>query len=330
MRVIALSFIVAAAATAGCRPWGKSGLDPAPAQGKIVAESPSATAPQESGGAVMAYVNGRPIYMEQLHDLLIRDKGMEKARYLVDVELVNQAAAKQDLSADDEETAAEHAETLKEWFPSVSQAGQRERLLEPLLMRGGISRRQWRMTMRLNVLLSKLALPHVQISDTELQAEFKEQYGRRVVVRHIQLSSVSQVQEIIEKLRAGADFADLARNVSENPYTAVQGGLVPPIGPRSEGFAPAFRKAARAMKKVGEISDPIQVQTVFHILYLEKIIEPQDVQYEDVKDSLAHAVRARKLRRLRRRILADLNRNATIEYANAFLKSRRGDTDKGN
>ncbi len=318
----AILILAAAIAVAGCKGGRFFGHRQAvgPPSGVDTETTETTTAPttQPTGGPVMVYVNSRPIYMEQLHGTLVTTFGMRAAQWLIADELVAEAAAERNLTASDEEVRIENERTLNHLFPSAS-ADQRERLLEQLLIRRQLPHRQWEMTMRRNVLLSKLIAPSIEISDEELEDEFAEQYGRKVVVRHIQTTSLGEAQEVLERLRAGADFNGLARRVSKN-RSAADGGLLPPIGPRTKGLAPAMREAALAMKKLGEVSEPIQVMTAFHILYLERIIEPEGVSFEDVKDSLATAVKAKNLRVHGQRLMREMIRNAKIEYVNPILK----------
>jgi len=337
MRRIAFVSLIAAsiAMTApGCsrlRPVASDGPDsPNDADRPQKTEPAALPATRPSGGAVIAYVNGSPIYRAPLQEMLLREYGLAVAHQLVADELVRQALAEKKLpvAVDDEEIRAEHELALRQLFPNLSEAPQRELALEQLLLRKGLSRMLWRRTMRRNVLLGRLAEPRATLSDAELRAEFGEEYGRKVVVRHIQVANLSEAQDVLRRLRAGEDFAKLAASVSKNP-SARNGGLLSPIGPKAEGLPAAMRQAARAMKKVGDISEPVQVGTTFHILRLEEIIEPKDVKFEDVRDRLAAKLRARKIKRLKDRILRELIREAKVEFVDSVLKSQQAKATRG-
>ena len=273
--------------------------------------------------AVMAYVAGEPIYMSELQDLLVRAHGVPVAYELVANELVRQAAQAKGLTASDAEIQAESDRTLRELFPNAQQSDQRERLLGELLQRRGVSAKQWQLVMRRNGLLGKLAAPRVTVGEAEIAEEFRLQYGRKVEVRHIQTVSLASAQDVLKQLGKGADFAELARRVSVNP-SSVEGGLLPPIGPDSRMVPPAIREAALAMTKVGQLSEPIQVETAYHVLRLEKIHPPANVKLSDVKDALARDARARLLRAEQQKVLAELiqaTRNAkSIQYVDPVLK----------
>ncbi len=288
-------------------------------------KTPVATSAPTSAPAVMATVSGRPIYMSDLHDLLVRTHGVSMAYQLVAGELVHQAAEANHVSASDREVQEESDRTLAEMFGQVARGDQREQLLNEWMRQRGMSFKQWQMIMLRNVLLRKLAEPRVNVSDEDLAKEFGRQYGRKVQVRHIQTDSLASAQEALKKLEKGADFAELARKMSVNP-SAADGGLLPPIGQDSRTLPPALTEAALAMKHVGETTDPIQVETSFHILMLEKIIEPQNVKFADVKDKLIQDVRRRRLRSESQKLLGELIQAAQndhrIQYVDPVLRAQ--------
>ena len=105
---------------------------------------------------VMAYVNGTPIYMDDIHELLVRADGLRIALHLVGCKLVEQAAAEHDLTLAEQELEAEHERALQRMFPNVPELSQRQRLFEQLLRRQKIPEKLWLMSVLRNVLLGKL------------------------------------------------------------------------------------------------------------------------------------------------------------------------------
>lgn len=112
----------------------------------------------------------------------------------------------------------------------------------------------------------------VQISDADL----KDRY-RTVTVRHILVDATKRpdaaakkrAEELVAKARAGADFAQLAKQASDDEGTAAKGGLLPPIT-RSDGYVKEFLDAAMRLKNPGDISDPVKSPFGYHIIKLEK------------------------------------------------------------
>jgi hypothetical protein len=275
----------------------------------------------QTGSAVMAMVNDKPIYMSSLHEVLIDAHGMEMAWQLIAMEVVRQELHRKGFSIAASDVLAENDNSLKEVFGEGFNPAEREKLLGQLLGKRGIPRRQWDMTITRNAMLRKLAEPRVKVTDEDLKAQFAEQFGRRVVARHIQTESLAQAQMVLTKLRKPrADFAQLAWKYSRN-RTAKNGGKLPAIGVLTPPEIPtALRKAALAMEKIGQISQPIQVGTVYHILMLEKVISPRTEKFEAVKDKLHATIRARRVNMIRQQILRDLLAKAKVVYAHPSLR----------
>jgi foldase protein PrsA len=280
---------------------------------------------QRGKGPVMAYVNDRPIYMAGLHDILVRANGVKLAQYLIVNELVDQAAAAKGISVTDDDIRKQNALTLKEMFPKIPDNAQRVRLLEQFLVQKNMPRRQWDMVVRRNALVAKLAGKKIEVTEAELRREFGRQFGQQVVIRHIQTASLADAQKVLKLLMDKGDFTQLARKYSTNASSR-NGGLLPPIGKDTARIAPAIREAALAMTKVGEISNPVQAGTTFHILKLERIIEPTKVKFEDVKQELEAAIQWYKAQVIQRLFLTDLVRKAKIQYVDPILKAQ---ADKG-
>lgn len=275
----------------------------------------------------MAYVNGVPLGMDRLYEILLRSHGLEASQRLIAAEVVRQAARREGISIDDADIREETDRTLERIFGTVETSEQRERMLEQFLERFDLTYEQWRLTVRINAYLTKLAAPQVTVSDRELRDEFNRQYERKVVIRHIQTPTLSQAQEILRKLEAGADFESLAFRYSTNA-TGQDGGLLPAVGPNTAGVPPAIRQAALAMNSVGEISEPVQVGTTYHVLRLEEIIPPQDVEFDAVREQVAASVRARKLDELKVQLRRELFAQARVEYVHPTLEGLRAQAER--
>jgi len=304
-------------------------LDSAPADEP---GAPPASNDAQAGGAspqrrVMATVNGQPIYMDALYDLLVRSDGMANARQLIANELVRQEAQRRGVSVSDQEVAEQSKRTLERMFPDIDDPRQLDRLLEQMLVSRGMCRKLWDLTMRRNALLRKLARRNIRVTDAQLRAEYEDTYGRKVQIRHIQTASAQEAQDVLARLAAGEDFAELAKKVSKNA-SARNGGLLPPLGAKTAEVPPAMRKAALEMNKVGQVSGPIQVGASFHILKLEKIIPAENVDFEAVKDELAEKVRSRQLdlaaQALLREMLDKAVTNGQIRFIDPILKQQSG------
>jgi len=300
---------------------------PAPAAtqpGLIAAPDPVVNVPPkpaDPGRDVMAYVNGEPIYMDQLTELLVSGYGMSVAQQLVANEIVRQEAKRKNVSVTGAEVEAEHQRTMDAMFGTVNDANQRQRLLQQLLRRNNVSREQWTMTMRRNALLAKLAVNQVRVTEDDIKVEFDRRYERKVEVQHIQTATLADAQTVLRDLASGTEFTALVTKYSIGP-SADQAGLLTPFGAKDTGTPPALRQVALSMKTIGEVSDPIQVGTAFHILKLLRIIPPKNVKYEDVRATLAAEVSKKKAVALQQDILQILIRGGKLQYVNPVLKSQ--------
>jgi len=295
------------------------------------APAPPASRPADPN--VMAYVNGRPIPMKALVDLLVQDNGLKLSQELLASELVRQEAEKNKVSVTDADVQAESDDAMKRIFGQLPGADQRERMLQQLLVQRGVSKTHWMLSMRRNAMLAKLAEMRVKITEEDLKDEFARQYGRKVVIRHIQLESWTEAQKVRKALEEGGDFVKLAREYSKS-WSAKDGGLLPPIDLKSEFLPPVMRDVALALKKVGEVSQVVQAGTSFHILKLEQVIDPQDVKLETVKDKLTEAVRQRQVAVLKQTIPFELFEKArkenTIQFVDPVLKAGYEEVTEGN
>lgn len=87
--------------------------------------------------------------------------------------------------------------------------------------------------------------------------------------------------EIAKKAQAGADFAALAREHSDDAESKAKGGEYPLIKPDDNSF-PAAAKAAVFALKPGQVTDPVRQPTGFWIFKLEEFIVPP---FEEVKSA---------------------------------------------
>lgn len=117
----------------------------------------------------------------------------------------------------------------------------------------------------------------------------------QVKVRHILLEgNTPEVQKkahaLLEQLRGGADFAQLAKENSADKGSAAKGGE---LGFFARGrMAPEFEEAAFELKKTGELSGVVATQFGLHILQLqERRAAGRLMPFEEVKGALVQEIR---------------------------------------
>jgi parvulin-like peptidyl-prolyl isomerase len=89
-----------------------------------------------------------------------------------------------------------------------------------------------------------------------------------------------QAEDLIDELAGGADFAELAREFSDDPGSGAQGGALgeAPLG----GYVPPFRDAALEAP-LGEIVGPVRSDFGYHII---RVDDRTELAFEDVEQQL--------------------------------------------
>lgn len=155
------------------------------------------------------------------------------------------------------------------------------------------------------------------VTDADVENEARKVYentknniGERGLVRpaHILLQLKQQdpeadknrakttIDSIYSLLKGGADFAELAKQFSQDPGSARNGGLLPWIGP-NQTF-PDFEKVAYSLQE-GEMSAPFLSPAGYHIILMKgrKQLEPYDslrtnilqfLERRNVRESIAN------------------------------------------
>ncbi|MBU6485283.1 MAG: peptidylprolyl isomerase [Betaproteobacteria bacterium] len=93
-----------------------------------------------------------------------------------------------------------------------------------------------------------------------------------------------RVEEARQRLLAGADFATVAREYSDDPKVKENGGAMPLVSAKQ--LAPDFAKGVFALHKIGEISVPIKGPAAWHVVRLDER-KPAGIQsFGEVRDAI--------------------------------------------
>jgi len=103
-----------------------------------------------------------------------------------------------------------------------------------------------------------------------------------VHARHILVETEDEAKQVIEDLKKGADFADLAKKKSKDPGASDGGDLG---FFTKEQMVPEFSNAAFALE-VGKISDPVKSQFGWHVIKVEEKRTRKPPAFDQVKGQL--------------------------------------------
>jgi parvulin-like peptidyl-prolyl isomerase len=168
---------------------------------------------------------------------------------------------------------------------------------------------------------------NIEITDDEIENYIKERgiKSQEVVMVNIQeilVDSLEQVEFILNKLKEGEDFGELARNYSKRKWAASKNGEF--------GYFPTtmydeIGKTAERMN-IGEIFAPIETKDGYSIIkLLDKKIERPDsniVQnFEDLKDKIKAELRQKKFDKERDKLVSTLAQKYVKNINMDLLKS---------
>ena len=159
-----------------------------------------------------------------------------------------------------------------------------------------------------------------KVSDADLKKfydENKDQFktGEQVRVSHILVKTEAEAQNILDQLKKGANFEELAKNNSIDAARARGGD----IGWFGKGSIPEFDKAAFSMK-VGEISGIIKSKFGFHIIKLTGKRPAGIRSFDEAKELIRAKLMTEKQQEILTKLKEDLKKSAKYSIKEDVLK----------
>jgi peptidyl-prolyl cis-trans isomerase C len=325
----------ASAAAAPATPPGAPGI----AGGVPGAVKPAPPEPlsQDKIPAIVAKVNGTEIKKEelvktaeQLHKQMMPGAPETADFYrrvldnLVSRELLLQEAKAAGITATDAEINKQLAD-LKAKFPSPEK-------FQEELKNEGMTEAELTQRARDAFIVQKFVETKIvnglAVSEAEEKAFYDQNQAQmkrpeRVHVRHILVKAdkgasdvekqkaKAKAESLLEKIKAGGDFAKLAEENSDDPGSKVRGGDLGWV-PRGQTVA-GFEAAAFGLKKPNELSGVVETEYGYHIIQL---IEHQDagvVPFAEVKDKIAEFLKQKVQQEKVQQHLKDLRAKGKVE-----------------
>jgi len=151
---------------------------------------------------------------------------------------------------------------------------------------------------RMNVLSESLLQRYLDanpISDADIKAEYDAQVAAappEYHARHILVDDKALAEAIIQKLQAGGDFAELAKQYSKDS-SGKNGGDLGWFSPQS--MVQPFSEAVTKLEKGKFSLVPVQTQFGWHVIQLEDSRPAQLPALEQVKDRVKQLVQRKKV-----------------------------------
>jgi peptidyl-prolyl cis-trans isomerase C len=261
--------------------------------------------------AVAATVNGEPIYTAEV-DRYVREIG---ARFGVDFSKGDAARQRQQVARSVLDQLIERTLILQEARRTgrlASDAAVEDRLrqiaqafpspeeFDRALRQQGVSRAELRDRVRFELtvrrILDDLRVPAP--TDQEARAYFqahREAFDEpeRVRVRHVLLRTEAEARVALARLRAGESFAQVAKELSQDPGTRDRGGEVGLVAPGQT--VPEFEQVAFRLKP-GELSEPVRTSFGYHIVQVTEKLPAKKATWEGVRQQVLELLRENKRR----------------------------------
>ncbi|MEZ4407773.1 MAG: peptidylprolyl isomerase [Polyangiales bacterium] len=243
---------------------------------------------------------------------------------MIDDTLVRRAATRAHITVSEQE--------VDEFISRIAQErGATPEQMYAALQNEGISRTEYRSYMESEVLQLKVLQVRVRgrinITESDLQEAYRravrENQGATVpTVAHVFIAVPEDASEadvaaararaadVTRRVRAGEDFAAVARAESEDTATRESGG---DLGEIQAGTLPEALDHELTTMAVGAVSDPVRGPSGFHVLKLtsRRAVEPPP--FAQVRDRLYAALLNREMLRHQRIYLRELRRAASID-----------------
>lgn len=144
----------------------------------------------------------------------------------------------------------------------------------------------------------------VKVNEDELQALYQKEIANLAEQRHAahilvevndkqdEAQAKARIEEVQQRLAKGEDFAKLAKEFSQDPGSANNGG---DLGYAGKGvYDPTFEDALYALNK-GQVSAPVRTEFGFHLIKLLGVQAPEVPTFASLKDKLTRELKTQQV-----------------------------------
>lgn len=203
-------------------------------------------------------------------------------------------------------------------------------VLEETLNAQGMTIAQYREKLKNQMVIQRVTsmeIGGVNVSDDEVRSYYRRNVKDFMEPGKVRLSHIvalaqeeaptgkaamaeAKIVTALKDIRAGADFAEKAKKLSEDGAAEVGGDL----GWFTRGkMLPVFEDAAFSMKK-GDVAGPIRTQHGFHIIKVTDREEPKQTAFEEVAAKIHEKLASEAFARKRNTWLEKLRVQAYVEF----------------
>jgi peptidyl-prolyl cis-trans isomerase C len=148
------------------------------------------------------------------------------------------------------------------------------------------------------------------VTDLQVQAEYDKQKStqgdKEYHARHILVEKEDEAKDIIEQLKKGAKFEELAKK-SKDPGSGGKGGDLGWAAPSA--YVKPFSDAMIKLEKGKFTEAPVQTQFGYHVIMLEDVRQTQFPPLDQVKNQITESIQNRQAQAF----AEDLKKKAKIQ-----------------
>jgi foldase protein PrsA len=276
----------------------------------------SAAAAPVGNDQVLVRVNGVPIRQSEVVERLLKRYGAQAVDEMIDETLLRQAAKSSAITAND-------AEVNRRLTKLQDQFGSRDLFISQL-EQAGSSITKVKEDLADEIVRERLVVKAkgLSIGDDELKKAFDENKDKlgspeAVHLRHILVASDAEAQDVVAKIKSGADFKALAREKSLAASGKAAGGDYGFVG---RGMLPAEIDDIAFSMKTGEIR-VVPGPRGRHVLQILEKRSAKSASFAEVKDDLRDMLMAEKIKKAAPDYLAELRRKGDIKTGDSAASS---------
>ncbi|EIK52012.1 PpiC-type peptidyl-prolyl cis-trans isomerase [Stutzerimonas stutzeri TS44] len=140
----------------------------------------------------------------------------------------------------------------------------------------------------------------VEVSDEALQELYQKQIANlseqrraaHILIEENDPKAKATLEDLSKRLQAGEDFAALAKEYSQDPGSASEGGDLGFAG--RDVYDPAFEEALYALQE-GQVSAPVQTEFGWHLIKLLGVQSPEIPSFDSMKPELVRELKAQQV-----------------------------------
>jgi len=187
----------------------------------------------------------------------------------------------------------------------------------------GMTESELRQDVNFKLLLESIATKNIQVSDEEISAykiEHSEEFKNTVQlhIEQIELDSMTEAIKVLDLLKKGQDFKQVAIENSTDSTTATDGGDLGWVE-EDDPFVPALILQAAKVLGVGGLSQPIKVGSKYYIIRLVDYKQNSKGTLEEINTLLRKQLALQKARPLKD-LTEDLRKKRNAVILDPLLK----------